>query len=377
MNVEDNEVSKGHEEEKKPLGRRVATASIWTAGNTIVGQVIRLASNLILSRLLFPEAFGLMALANAILQGMEMFSDLGVGPSVIQAKDPHPRLLDVAWSLHAVRGVGLWLISVLLAYPASLWYGDKRLLYLVPAVGFVSTIRGFSSTTQITLGRDLRLKELSQIEITSQVVFVVVSSGAAYLWHNVWALVFGGWAGSIAYCILTYVVTRAPLPKWCWDREALRSITRFGRWVLFSTILTYLLNQGDRLILGTFMTFTQLGLYQIANVVARSVGQISSVISSRVVFPVYAKIGRETTPDLVRRVYKIRLATMALLLPPSWVLTCFGDFPVRWMWDARYHGAGWMVRGRPLAWEADSARLVDAAAYRAHILKQEPGAEFL
>jgi O-antigen/teichoic acid export membrane protein len=92
------------------------------------------------------------------------------------------------------------------------------------------------------------------------------------------------------------------------------------------------------------MTFTQLGLYQIANVVARAVGQISSVISSRVVFPVYAKIGRETTPDLIRRVYKIRLATMALLLPPSWVLTCFGDFPVRWMWDVRYHGAGWMVR---------------------------------
>lgn len=41
------------------------------------------------------------------------------------------------------------------------------------------------------------------------------------------------------------------------------------------------------------------------------------------------------------------------------------------------YGAGWMVRGRPLSWEADRQRLVDAAAYRAHILRQEPGAEFL
>jgi O-antigen/teichoic acid export membrane protein len=63
-----------------------------------------------------------------------------------------------------------------------------------------------------------------------------------------------------------------------------------------------------------------------------------------VLFPVYAKIGRQTTPEFLRRVVKIRLATMALLLPPSWVLTCFGDFVIRWLWDPRYQGAGWMVR---------------------------------
>ena len=36
---------------------------------------------------------------------------------------------------------------------------------------------------------------------------------------------------------------------------------------------------------------------------------------------------------------------------------------------------GWMVRGRPTAWEAERARLVDAANYRAHIRRIEPEAE--
>ena len=40
------------------------------------------------------------------------------------------------------------------------------------------------------------------------------------------------------------------------------------------------------------------------------------------------------------------------------------------------YGAGWMVRGRPVAWESECQRLVDPAAYRTHILKQEPEAEF-
>ena len=39
--------------------------------------------------------------------------------------------------------------------------------------------------------------------------------------------------------------------------------------------------------------------------------------------------------------------------------------------------AGWMVRGRPTAWETERARLVDATSYRAHIRRIEPEAEFL
>ncbi|MDP2808722.1 MAG: hypothetical protein Q8O34_01085 [Rhodocyclaceae bacterium] len=39
--------------------------------------------------------------------------------------------------------------------------------------------------------------------------------------------------------------------------------------------------------------------------------------------------------------------------------------------------AGWMVRGRPTAWEAECGRLVAAANYRAHIRRIEPAAEFL
>jgi glycine cleavage system H protein len=40
------------------------------------------------------------------------------------------------------------------------------------------------------------------------------------------------------------------------------------------------------------------------------------------------------------------------------------------------YGAGWMARGRPTAWPLESGRLIDAAAYRAHILAHDPAAEF-
>lgn len=40
------------------------------------------------------------------------------------------------------------------------------------------------------------------------------------------------------------------------------------------------------------------------------------------------------------------------------------------------YAAGWMVRARPTAWEAEKADLLDAGAYRRHILNIEPEACF-
>lgn len=40
------------------------------------------------------------------------------------------------------------------------------------------------------------------------------------------------------------------------------------------------------------------------------------------------------------------------------------------------YGAGWMARGQATGWEAERSGLLDAAAYRRHILAIEPGASF-
>lgn len=40
------------------------------------------------------------------------------------------------------------------------------------------------------------------------------------------------------------------------------------------------------------------------------------------------------------------------------------------------YGTGWMVRARPMQWEDEKAGLIDAAAYRTHVLKIDPEASF-
>ena len=72
-----------------------------------IGQVMRLASNLILTRILSPEDFGLMALVTSFLIGLAMFSDMGFGPSIMQSKrGDDPVFLDTIWTLKIIRGFG-------------------------------------------------------------------------------------------------------------------------------------------------------------------------------------------------------------------------------------------------------------------------------
>jgi O-antigen/teichoic acid export membrane protein len=326
------------------LKKRILSASAWTIFGNLAFQATRFAANLVVSRLLFPQAMGLMALATAVLSGLEMFADFGIGQSIIRNHEPTRRFLDTLWSLQIARGWGLWTISVIIAYPMARIYGEPELLYLISTIGLGSIVRGYAHTSQFTLNRDLKLRQLFLLEIGSYSVTVLISVLTAYELRSVWALVIGGLAGALTRTALTYRIAAEPRGHWCWDREVIAELRSFSRWILFSTLLTFIVNQGNSLLLGLFASASFVGLYSIANNIAGSAIQLFYLIGDRVLFPLYGMVGRETTPLLQRRVAKIRLAMMAVVLPPLWGLTCFGDWFVRFLWDPRYHDAGPMLQ---------------------------------
>src|SRR4051812_6290963 len=79
---------------------RAGRSAVWAMLGFGGGQALRFAGNLVLTRLLMPEAFGLMVLVNTFLMGLALFSDIGVGTSVIQNKRGDERaFLDTAWTI--------------------------------------------------------------------------------------------------------------------------------------------------------------------------------------------------------------------------------------------------------------------------------------
>src|SRR5690606_16485762 len=80
--------------EDHELHRKASQGGLWTMFGFGAGQVLRLVSNLILTRLIPREAFGVMLLVQVVLQGLGRFSDIGIGPAVIQNKRDDRAFLD-------------------------------------------------------------------------------------------------------------------------------------------------------------------------------------------------------------------------------------------------------------------------------------------
>ena len=122
-------------------------SSIWTIGGYGASQLIRLGSSLVLTRLLFPEIFGIVALVSVFHQGLAMFSDIGIGPAIVQSPDGDDwTFLQTAWTLQAIRGAVLWVAACAIAVPLASFYDQPIVLWLLPVSGFGAVIAGFEST---------------------------------------------------------------------------------------------------------------------------------------------------------------------------------------------------------------------------------------
>lgn len=269
--------------------------ALWTLGGYGTGQVLRLASNLILAHLLFPGAFGLMALVNVFMQGLEMMSDIGIGPGIIRSKrSEDPAFLHTAWTVQVMRGAVLWLCTWALASPVSAFFAAKdpaatMLVSILPISGLMALIGGFASTAVFTLNRRMALGRVTVLNLVPQLVTVVVSILWAMHDKSVWAIVAGGLAQSVARVILSHLLNPGPRDGFGWEPEARRELSSFGRWVMGSTLVTFLAMSVDRILLGRLLSLSELGLYAIGMTFARVATQVATRLGNAVIFPMLAR----------------------------------------------------------------------------------------
>jgi hypothetical protein len=108
--------------------------------------------------------------------------------------------------------------------------------------------------------------------------------------RSVWAIVAGGLAGSLGRLVLSHRFNDGPRDRLGWDREAARELEKFGRWVFFSTLVSFLASNLDRVVLGRLLTLGELGLYSIGMTFARVATQVATRLTNTVVFPAAGQI---------------------------------------------------------------------------------------
>lgn len=177
----------------RSLKQMATHGSLWTIAGYGTSQLLRFGSNLVLAKLLFPQAFGLMAIVNGVMQGLVMLSDVGIGQSIIRhTRRDDPAFYNTAWTLQIIRGMLLTLIGLSLAWPVGQFY-DPFLTRFIAVVSLTTLISGFNSTKIFTANRDMQLARITILDLSTQVIAICVTVGLAWYYHSIWSLVIGCW----------------------------------------------------------------------------------------------------------------------------------------------------------------------------------------
>lgn len=338
------------------LKQRAVRSGSWVIFGHLGSQALRLGSNLILTRLLVPEMFGVMAIVTVIMAGLAMFSDVGLLQNIVQSKRGEERAyLNTAWTIQIIRGFLIFILALcasgILFYlgqsrflPEGTVYSHEQLPLILAVVSITALISSFNSIQILVLNRKLMLGKVTLIELISQVAGIVVMLVWAWYQRDIWALVFGGIVSAVFKMVLSH---RRDIGERCqlhWDKEAFNEIFHFGKWIFISSILGFLLSQGDRLILGFYISPEMLGIYSIAFFLAMALKGILKKVTSSVFYPMLSEVARERPEVLKETYYRIRTKVDFISMSAAGLLASTGHFIIDMLYDDRYTEAGWMLQ---------------------------------
>lgn len=349
--------------------KAIVSASIWIVVAFGLTQLSRLGSNLIVTRLLEPEMFGIMAIIYIIMHGLGMFSDLGLWAFIVRHKEGlEERVLNTVWTMQVIRGwmmYGVLIFATLVFVALKEYYGiqfqgvfeEDELPSLILVVGVTAVINGYKTMAPAVMSRDLKRARLEMIQLFAQLSGISVMIYWAWISPNIWALV----SASIVSAVMDFTLTFFLFPvrhHFTWDKKVVREVYDFGKWIVIASILTYIAAQGDRLFFGMYITPAQLGVYSIGFMLAGTITTLARQLSFKVWFPFLSKAANKDRSLLKSKYYKIRLRQdMILFLTAGFIIATAPDI-VKFLYDIRYIEAGWVLQVLALSLVGESMTML-------------------
>lgn len=337
------------------LKGRVLRAGKWTLGSTVVAMVLRLATNVVLAHLLFPDAFGLMSVVTMLITAMGLFSDIGIGRSVIQSRNgAGPEFLDTAWTVQVIRGFGLGLGCFALAlfdmlaihlelFKPGTVYADPRLAWLMIVFAFTPMIQGFDSIKIIQAKRQMSLHTITKIELAGQIASAIAMVIVALAFRTVWALLVGAFVAAIVRTWLGHAILPGHSTRLRLVKPALAELLKQGRWVFLSSILFFLALNSDKFVLAGLIDKRLYGIYSIALLMANVLQGLATKMCMSIVYPALAEVNRERPRDLDKTLAKFQWAYDGIITVLAGVLITGAPAVIAVLYDHRYQDAGWML----------------------------------
>ena len=305
----------------------LANATKWSTITEIVAKLILPITNMVLARLLTPEAFGVVATITMIITFAEIFTDAGFQKYLIQHEFKDDRDKDestnVAFWSNLTLSLFLWLVIGIFAEPLARVVGNPGLGDVITIACLSIPLAAFSSIQMALYRRAFDFKTLFKVRIAGIMVPIVVTIPLALITKSFWALVIGTIVTNIVNAIvLTYYSTWKP--RLFYSFAKLKEMLSFSIWSMIEAITIWMTGYIDIFIIGVFLNEYLLGVYKTS---MTTVGQITALITSATTPILFSALSRlqNNRSEFEALFFKFQKMVGLLVIPLGVGIFCFKD----------------------------------------------------
>jgi O-antigen/teichoic acid export membrane protein len=320
----------------------------WVSVSQLGRLIVQLISIALLSRLLAPSDYGLLAMALIVTAFANVMKDMGTANAIIQKQELIPKLLDTVFWFNIGLGVLLCIVIMGAAPLFAAAFREPRLRDVLLTLAIVFPVSASSLTHQTLMERASRFKSIAWVEISSSLLgFGLAMMTALWRW-GVYSLVIQTVATAAASTIMFWLLS-GWRPRICWDWAEFRGIWGFSGNLAAFNVINYLANNADSVLIGHFLGAAELGWYNMTFRIALVPLQNLTYVVNRALFPIYS---RQNRTDL-GTYYLKTLSLLALLASP----VILGITSVRFPIIDVVLGEKWRPVADVLAWMGPTALL--------------------
>lgn len=264
----------------------------WNAIGTYGHYFVSFFISIILSRLLSPEEFGMIAMLTVFIEIAREFINSGFVIALVQKQNCSEDDYSTVFYFNVFAGVLLYVLLYMAAPYIASFYNMPQLTSITRYLGVVFVIGSLGLVQTSILLRDLDFRRKNVIALASVVVSAIISIMMAYMGYGVYSLVAMNLSYELTSTALLWVTSKW-FPKARFSSDSFRTLFGFGSKILVANMIKRLFFHIDSLLVGKIFSASVLGFYSKAKTtkdlaVTNTVGILSSSL-----FPIFTKIKEE------------------------------------------------------------------------------------
>lgn len=267
---------------------KVKKSLLWQSYNVAGLAIIQLVYYGILARILSTDDFGVVALANSFINFSSLFTQIGLGPALIQHKNPSRRHVSTSLFTNTFIGLFFLFLIVIIREPISVFFESDILKEILPILSLVFVISALGNSSMSLLQREMNFKYLFFAENIAHLVGMSFGIILAFLGLGVW---------SIIYATILYQVIQTILMIWKvkvsflhgWSYSDFKELFHFGAGLTLIRVNNYMTNSGVNLLLGKFLSLSALGIFERSYRIMMIPGKMLGDVIDKVMFPAMSR----------------------------------------------------------------------------------------